>query len=551
MTDRHCNCDDTRVLHNRLYPRMVNDIIPCSACPRFHQATRPAHPSEMIHMATGRIAVLCAIVTATCFSTAVAAEAPVAIGSRRELLVDHALIAKCEGEAALRLNRPTPREIALVFDQPWEGNSSGAYNTVFFDGDRYRMYYLTYQQVLKGDPASHPIFTCYAESKNGIDWIKPELEQFEFAGSKKNNIIMWNGYDKDSEAIIVPFKDANPNCKPEQRYKALVNIHSSMHALQSADGLHWSEISDKPVITKGAFDSQNLAFWDPVRNEYRAYVRDFRDGLRDIRTATSPDFVHWTEPVWLDYPGAPRQQLYTNGVMPYYRAPHVFLGFPTRYTERGWCDSMRALPELEHRKKRSASSDREGMALTDGLFMASRDGLTFERWSEAFLRPGLRGTDNWAYGDNYQSWGLVETKSAIPDAPDDISLYATEGYWLGKANKLRRFTIRKDGFVSMHASFAGGGFTTKPITFQGDRLALNFSTSAAGMIRVEIQDADGKPIEGFALLDSSEVFGDDLERTVTWKHGGDVGKLASKPIRLHFTLSDADLYSFQFQTAPQ
>ena len=492
------------------------------------------------------LATLVMTVIATCLSTAFSAE-PIPIDSRRELLVDNYLIEKTTGEAALRLHSPTPREIALVFDQPWEGNSCGAYNTVIFDGDRYRMWYLTYQQILQGEAPSHPIFTCYAESKDGIHWIKPELGQFEFNGSKKNNIIMWDGYDKDSEAIIVPFKDANPNCKPDERYKALVNIKAALRALKSADGLHWSQMSDKPVITKGAFDSQNLAFWDPIRKEYRAYVRDFREGVRDIRVATSKDFLHWTEPAWLEYPGAPTQQLYTNGILPYYRAPHLLLGFPARYTERGWNDSMRALPELEHRKSRSARSNREGMAITDGLFMSSRDGQTFHRWSEAFLRPGLRGTDNWAYGDNYQTWGLVETKSAIPDAPDDISLYATEGYWLGKANKLRRFTLRKDGFVSMHASFAGGEFTTKPLTFQGGRLVLNFSTSAAGAIRVEIQDADGKPIEGFALADSSEVFGDDLERTVTWKGGADVSTLAGKPVRLRFTLSDADLYAFQFQ----
>jgi hypothetical protein len=307
-------------------------------------------------------------------------------------------------------------------------------------------------------------------------------------------------------------------------------------------------MSDKPVITQGAFDSQNLAFWDPTRGEYRAYWRGFRDGFRDILTATSKGFVHWTEPVWLQYPGAPRQELYTNQILPYYRAPHILLGFPTRYIERGWSDSMRALPELEARRSRSAISDRYGMALTDGLFMSSRDGQTFHRWSEAFIRPGQRGTDNWAYGDNYQCWGLVETKAVIPDASDEISVYATEGYNLGEANKLRRFTLRRDGFVSMHAPFAGGGFTTKLVTFRGDRLILNFSTSAAGTIRVEIQDADGKPIPGFALADCSEVFGDTLERTVTWKQGADVSKLAGQPVRLHFTLSDADLFSFRFVT---
>jgi hypothetical protein len=487
------------------------------------------------------------ILAATCLSTLAKAEGPIALGTRRELLVDDFLLDRVEGQAAPRLHRPTMREIVLVFDQPWEGNSSGAYATVFVDEGRYRLYYQACQQVLKGEPPAHPFSMCYAESTDGIHWVRPKLGTFEFNGSKENNIV-WLGVGAEG---LSPFKDANPSCAPDARYKAIgagqVNGANVLVALQSADGLHWSLMQKDPLAVSGAFDSQNLAFWDAQRSEYRLYARDFRDGRRDIITAASKDFLHWTPTAWIDQPGAPPQQLYTNQVQPYYRAPHIFFGFPARYTERGWCDSTEALPELEHRKLRSASSNREGMAVTDGLFMTSRDGQSFHRWDEAFLCPGLRGTDNWVYGDNYVSWGLVETKSANADAPDEISLYATEGYWMGKASKLRRYTMRQDGFVSMHAPFAGGQFTTRPITFQGDRMVLNFATSGAGSIRVEIQDAAGKPLEGFTLDDSCEVFGDSLDRTVTWKHGSDLGKLAGRVVRLRFTLSDADLYGFQFQ----
>jgi hypothetical protein len=437
----------------------------------------------------------------------------------------------------------------LVFDRPWEGNSCGAYSTVFVDAGRYRMYYQAAHQTLLGEPAAHPAFMCYAESFDGIRWVKPKLGLFEFAGSKENNII-WR--DLGAEGLS-PFRDLNPTCTPEARYKAIGagqdgQGRTALVALRSADGVHWFRMHKTPLALSGAFDSQNLAFWDALRGEYRLFFRDFREGRRDIRTARSKDFLNWSTPEWLDYPAAPPQQLYTNQVQPYYRAPHIYFGFPTRYTERGWCDSLRALPDLEHRKKRSATSNREGMALTDGLLMTSRDGRTFHRWDEAFLCPGLRGTDNWVYGDNYVGWGMVETKASIADAPDEISLYATEGYWM-TPSKLRRFTLRKDGFVSMHAPFAGGQFTTKPITVQGSRLTLNFSTSAAGAIRVEIQDVAGKPLQGLALSECSEVFGDDLERTVTWKRGSDLSRWAGQPVRLRFTLSDADLYAFQFQPA--
>ena len=107
--------------------------------------------------------------------------------------------------------------------------------------------------------------------------------------------------------------------------------------------------------------------------------------------------------------------------------------------------------------------------------------------------------------------------------------------------------MRIDGFVSVQAPLSGGEFVTKPIVFEGKELVMNFSTSAAGSIRVEIQDADGNAIEDFAPADSPQIYGDELERVVSWKKGSDVGRLAGKPVRLRFVMKDADLYSLRFR----
>ena len=291
---------------------------------------------------------------ATLCDVALTAE-PIRLESRRELMVDDYLIDAMAG-LRLVLHAPTKRETAIIHDAPWEGNNCG-YHTVFQDGGLYRMYYMIShndcgEQERRKEPATHQILAGYAESKDGIRWVKPDLEQFEFAGSKKNNILMWDGYDEKSESYLVPFKDPNPACRPEQRYKALTRATAGLPpALQSSDGIHWTPMAKGPVITKGAFDSENLAFWDAIRGEYRAYFRDFRNGLRDVRTATSRDFVHWTNPAWLEYPGSPTQQLYTNQIAPYYRAPQIFLGFPTCYVERTWTPSFDSLPELAQRKQ--------------------------------------------------------------------------------------------------------------------------------------------------------------------------------------------------------
>ena len=87
---------------------------------------------------------------------------------------------------------------------------------------------------------------------------------------------------------------------------------------------------------------------------------------------------------------------------------------------------------------------------------------------------------------------------------------------------------------------------TRPLTFSGDRLTINFSTSAAGGMRVELQSAEGKPIKGCTLDDCPEIIGDRIDHTVSWKSGSDMGKLSGQPVRLRFALKDADLYSLQF-----
>ncbi len=497
--------------------------------------------------------------------TPVDAAAPTAIGSRRELFVDDALIEGISGGAELRLHHPEPREIALVHDAAWEGSGSG-YHSVFQDGERYRMYYKAWQLDVAASGVktnAHPLFCCYAESDDGIHWRKPELGLNEFNGSKANNIVIASGRIGETNADAghpAIFKDENPDATPDARYKALLRSNSpkGLLAFKSANGLDWSPIQTEPVITAGAFDSQNLAFWDAARGEYRAYWRIFTAGVTDeknwkpeghraIRTATSKDFLHWENQADVLYADSPAEHLYTNQVKPYHRAPHLLIGFPTRYVERGWSESMRALPEREHREWRAAANQRYGTAITEGLLMASRDGVHFKRWNEAFLRPGIEREGTWNYGQQYLGWHVVETKSAIEGAPNELSFYATESYWTGKSSALRRYTLRLDGFVSVRAPMKGGELITRPITFTGRTLSLNFSTSAAGSVRVEVQDAEGKPLPGFALEDCEDTFGDTLERDVVWKGGRDVSALATRPIRLRFVLKDADIFAFQFR----
>ncbi len=510
---------------------------------------------------------------------------PLAIGSRLEPLVDDYLFEKLGDGVELRLHPPTKREVVMQTDASWEGNAC-LYRTVLQDVGHVRMYYGAWQYDMGGGQMTypHPYFLCYAESADGRHWNKKPLGLVQFAGDGRNNIVLspesFAGIDLSAGDTAI-FKDTNPSCQEEARYKALVPGRSprALYALRSSDGIQFSlmrpnvesraavgrdnvesratvgrdnvAITPEPVITQGYFDSQNLAFWDGLRGEYRAYFRDFRGGaphgVRGIKTATSSDFLDWTQPKWLDYGDSPEQQLYTNQIRPYARAPHIFFGFPMRYVDRGWVGQTDYLPGLAERRGRSAAHPRYGSVVTDGVFMTSRDGETFKRWEEAYIRPGPGAVDSWVYGDNCIAWGLIETEGDAAGAPAELSLYVTEGYWSGRSMNVRRYSTRIDGFVSLQAPLAGGVCLTRPLVFCGRRLFLNYATSAAGSLRVEIQDHEGRPIPGFSLEESEQIFGDSLNQVAHWAGGSDLGSLSGRPIRIRFVLKDADLYSIQFR----
>lgn len=441
-----------------------------------------------------------------------AVDDPIDIGQRRELFVDDALIENTGG-ASFAMHRPEARDVAIVCDRPWEGNIS-AYYTLFADGDIFRMYYRGAHWDEQAKRATHPEFACYAESRDGITWVKPELGLHEFAGSKANNIILTGSGTHN----FTPFRDTRPDCPPEARYKALAGDGKGLLAWQSPDGVRWSLIRNTPVITNGAFDSQNLAFWDSVTRRYRAYWRYFEagSGVRAIRTAYSEDFLTWNDETDLAYDKAPPEHLYTNAIMPYARAPHLYLGFPTRFQPKN--------------------------QQVEPVLMTSRDGIHFNRWPEPLI-PIDAPRDRDGNRSNYITSGLLQ----LPAEPGLLSVYATEAYYAGPGSRVRRFVFRTDGFVSLQAKSQPVDVRTKLIRFSGQSMQLNFRTSATGSMRVEVQSADGSPLPGLSLADCDELRGDAISKIVTWKSGKTPAIAAGQPVRLRFQLKDADLYSMNFE----
>ncbi|MBP89633.1 MAG: hypothetical protein CMJ64_23470 [Planctomycetaceae bacterium] len=437
---------------------------------------------------------------------------PYDIGQRRELFVDDFLIDGMSGGIERRLHHPDPREVVLKLDQPWEGQTSAYFATVR-DGERVLMYYRG--QVA---PGSDGQVCCLAESRDGIHFKRVNAGLFEYEGSKENNIV-WKGVGAHN---FTPFLDSNPDAVAAERFKAVGYSHHGrgLGIFTSPDGIHWRELLDHPAITNGAFDSQNLAFWDPLRECYVDFHRKGRNGVRDIMTCTSKDFRTWSEPVFLEYSDTRLEHLYTNGIQRYGRAPHLYIGFPARFVPG-----------------RIKVEGREPPGVSDAILISSRDGLHFQRWSNAFIRPSTE-PEVWTDRNNYPAWGLIET------GPEELSIYWTEHY-RHPGMRLRRGAIRKDGFVSLQSAGKVGEALTRPLLITGDSMEVNYATDATGWIRFELCKADGTPIECFTLYDSETLFGNQLQHTVVWR-GGSLSGLNEQSIRLRIRMENADLYSLRF-----
>jgi hypothetical protein len=444
------------------------------------------------------------------------------IGSRIELFIDDFLIESTNG-ASLRMNPPVRREIVLRMDQPWEGPGSGVYSVVFRDGEIFRMFYRVIYPDNQDDRSSGQ-GCAYAESRDGVRWERKPLGIVSFGGKDTN--IVYEGSDAHN---FSPMLDTNPACPPHERYKAVSGLHPrGLMGYRSADCLCWEPVQDEPLFTQGAFDSHNIVIYDTNRKKYACYSRFTAqsgcDFVRAIQRNESDDFIHWSQPEPNTYdPGAPLEHFYTNATVQCPGAEHIYLSFP-----------MRFMPE------RHKIPGHEKVGVSDNVMMSSRDGKHWSRpFLESWVRPGL-DPRNWTQRNLIVAQGILETG-------DDFSMFVNENYGWDSAY-IRRVTVPKYRFGSVYADRKGGVMLTAPILLEGDRLRINYATSAPGSVRAGII-VNGWPLSDFSVEDCDVLYGDELERDVSWHGRSDLSFLRGSVVRFKFELIDADLYALQIAGA--
>jgi hypothetical protein len=413
----------------------------------------------------------------------------------------------------------------LRADQPWEADGDSTKAAPFSDGVWYdprdgkiKMWYL----------AGPCLYTCFAESRDGIHWQKPLLDVVP-----GTNIVLTA--PRDSSTVWLDEQESDP----QRRYKMFPTMRTSHWQLGlrfSPDGIHWSE----PVATSGRIGDRTTVFYNPFREKWVWSLRDHPprkrayhesadpvQGTNEARSEIGPGIVPWVGADRCD-PSNPdpqfsaiEPQLYNLDAVAY---ESIMLGLFSVW-QGPENPEMRALGI----RKRN-----------DVLLGYSRDGFHWDR-------PDRRRFISCHAVEGAWNWGNMQTAGGGCLVMGDKLYFYVSGRSL-RPNGAGDMTtglgiLRRDGFASMDADEAGGSLTTRRVRFQGKHLFVNVD-AGEGELRVEILGEDGQPLGRYTREACKAVRANKTLVEVTWEGADDVAALAGQPVRFRFSLQKGRLYAF-------
>jgi hypothetical protein len=447
-------------------------------------------------------------------------------GQTKYLLLDSRIIDTTQNaKLTLGQTKKHPANPLFEEDKPWEARFDNLYANVIYDQEEkiYKCWYspfiidnsakgMTLEQRKKpyNAPDKRVMAVCYATSKDGIKWDKPELEIVDFNGSKKNNIV-WRKVSGIGEHWGGPhgggiFKDSM-DLDPSRRYKALIK-GDLISVGFSADGLHWDKVVACPEADV-AGDTHNNAFWAPTLNKYVGITRSWGNKYgRQVARTESDDFLKWTKAeVVLE--GLDKN--FQTYAMPVFFHGGVYLGLVAIHDQK---------------------ADRVWTELT-----WSPDTVKWNRVS-----PGTPLIAN-SEKEMAYDWGCVYAAATPVFLEDEIRIYygGSDGYHFGWRNGFFCLaTLRPDGFAGYEPtdSKSLAIVTTKPIIFAGKNLCISADIPPGEFVMVAVKDEQGNKIAASKKIKKTVTDGQ-----VQWLENID---LQGKRVRLEFVINTSKLYSFSF-----
>lgn len=451
------------------------------------------------------------------------------MGRHKYLVLDSRIVDRVErlrlAPGQVEKDRHNP---LFLEDKPWETRFDNLYANVIWDEEE-GLFKCWYSPFIVSDPEDkvpheersttrYTSFTspfremavCYATSRDGIVWDKPELGQFEFKGSTANNMVLRLGYGAPEDVHGAGIAKDPRDPDPGRRYKMFFKHGAHMAVAFSPDGLHWGAPIDCPEIQSRA-DTHNNAFWAPTLGKYVGISRawDPVTRVRQVCRTESPDFIHWT-----------RAEVVLQGLD---RAHQVYamITFPYAGTYLGLAMIFNSWTDLVHCE-----------------LAWSPDTVTWHR-----VCPGTplipRGSDE------SHDWGCIYAAAYPIWRQDEIWLYyggnnGRHTNWRDGSFCLAH--LRPDGFAGYEPEQAGeaGALWTQAVACGSASLRVS-ADARGGSLRVALLDPAGRE------LASSEPIADNVtDSPVRWQAGNPLAGLVGQPVRLRFELRDAKLYSFSF-----
>jgi hypothetical protein len=457
------------------------------------------------------------------------------------LLLDSRVIDDVQ-DAKLTLGEVQKHEANPLFgeDKPWEPRFDNLYANVIYDeeDELYKCWYSPFivdeRTTSTPEDERHPFYTpylkkrpnaretgiCYATSKDGLTWEKPELGLVEFEGDSNNNIL-----SRGAHGAAV-FKDVHSS-DPAKRYKMIFKRDGEdtpMAVSFSADGLRWSDPIDCPEIDAGG-DTHNVALWAPEMGKYVVITRiNKSNNVRAVARTESKDFVNWT-----------KAKIVLEGPDPLKQA-HDMVVFPSGGVYIGLLGVMEFLERSNYNVKQHIE------------LAWSHDTITWHRIEEGTPFIANSPAEKEHYGYTPYDWGTIFASAPI-FLEDEVRIFYGSSDWYfmdWRKGFLALATLRPDGWAGYEptSTDAPAVITTNPMAGNLGVLSITADVEVGGSVLVSVVDENGKELAHSEPVGSTVTSG-----RIEWQ--ADTKALASMSdgkARLRFELRNAKLYSFQIKS---
>jgi len=441
----------------------------------------------------------------------------------------------------------------VVADKPWEirpdrqiSNHAGLGSVIYDPGyKKFRMWYSSIARLSRPDPKD-PSFMCYAESDDGIHWVKPALGIVEYKHSMDNNIVFANAGGPFGFMVMRDEREKDP----AKRYKGIGIRHPGVITLlTSPDGLHWPAVEGVP-----RFDDKFSLAWDPIRELY-TMVKDQTSPMDMLDHAGRKETtLGLYESPTLDQWQSQGLGISFNEVDRYQGSTHQWIMNPFVYRNQ-----YLGLVDVESLRRLNVTNHQE--------LMSSQDGRSWQEVAaagQAFIAP--------PGGNDYLKLINLASGPPIP-VGDDVYFYYTSR--IDRKGAIGFAKVRRDRFAGLRSgegqvpagdanaitktveplwgNFHPSYVLSKPVEVSGPKLQVNLQTQTVGTLRVSVRQPyvddnhpGGEPIPGFTSAECIPLSGDTTRLEVHWKNHQDLSELVGKEISLMFELKDATIWSYRF-----